>query len=86
MPMTRLALRCMTSIYPSYIIARTLHVSPAHLSQCMSGKRTLSPILLMDLSYLLACEPEQLVGWAHEDTTLSAELPCIDAGLDATCF
>lgn len=75
----------MTSTFPDYIIAGAISVSAPYFSNCTLGKATLSPTVLMDLAYLLDCEPEQLVGWANDglDTrSLSAELPCLESGVD----
>jgi hypothetical protein len=85
MPLTRLALHCMVSQFPDYIIAQAIRVSAPHFSNATLGRSTLSPAVLMNLSYLFDCEPDQLVGWANDgiDTnTLSSELPCLETGVD----
>lgn len=85
MPLTRLALRCMTSTFPDYMIAQAIAVSAPHFSNCTLGRSTLSPAVLMDLSYLFNCNPDDLIGWANDgiDTSqLSAELPCLEDGVD----
>jgi hypothetical protein len=84
-PLTRLALRCMTSPFPDYMIARAIGVPAPTFSNCTLGRDRLNPVLLMDLSYLLGCQPEHLVGWAndgHDTPRLDGELPCLDTGLD----
>jgi hypothetical protein len=85
MPITRLALRCMTFPFPDYIVARAIHVSAPHFSNCTLGRATLSPAILMDLSFLFDCEPQHLVGWANDGKdipNLTAELPCLEDGID----
>jgi hypothetical protein len=75
----------MTSDFPDYLLARAIGVNAPTFSNCTLGRDRLNPVLLMDLSYLLGCDPEHLVGWANDgdDTALlAAELPCLDTGVD----
>jgi len=80
--MTRLAYRCMLFPYPGYAIAQAIRVPHPYLSRAQLGRDRISPQYLMDLAYLFQCDTEDLVGWCEESPDLSAELPCIESGID----
>jgi hypothetical protein len=85
MPMTRLALRVMTFPFPAYVVAQAIRIPHPHLSKAMLGRDKLPVHYLMDLAYLLSCEPDELLGWADggiDSHSLAAELPCIEDGIN----
>jgi hypothetical protein len=85
MPFTRLAFRCMIFPYPDYVVAQAVRLPHPHLSAATLGRDRIPVQYLLDLAYLFQCETDDLIGWCDdgiESSNLSAELPCIESGID----
>jgi len=75
----------MTFPFPGYVIAQAIQYPHPHFSNALLGRDRLPVHYLMDLAYLLQCEPDELIGWADGGTdsrSLTAELPCIEDGIN----
>ena len=70
---------------PAYKIAHSIRIPHPALSNAQLGRDKLPVHYLMDLAYILGCEPEDLIGWANDaldSPDLSAECPCIEDGIN----
>lgn len=73
MPVTKLAVKCMETNLPDYRIAAAIQVPAPKFSNYTLGKAIIPPRVLLRLSLIFKCEPDELVGWA-DDT----EILCLD--------
>jgi hypothetical protein len=74
---------------PAYLIAQAIRIPHPALSSAQLGRERLPVHFLMDLAYILGCEPEDLIGWANDgiDTdSLDAECPCIEDGVNTAAL
>jgi hypothetical protein len=71
--------------FPDYIIAEAVSIPHPALSNATLGRDRLPTRSVMALAYLFQCDYDDLVGWCNDsldDPALTAELPCIESGID----
>lgn len=74
MPMTRLAVKCMSYPLPDYAIAAAINVSKSKFSNWTLGRCPLPGRAVLRLCVLFNCNAEELMGWADD-------IPCIEDGV-----
>lgn len=69
---TKLRLRVLDMNCPQYMVAKAAGMNPTRLSEYCTGQREIPSHHLVNLCYVLKCEPKDIIGEAEVD-----ELACI---------
>ena len=82
MAIPRIALRSMEYVAPDYLIAEAIKVAPSRYSNWCLGRRPVRSSVLFRLSLIFQCDPRDIIGWAEEGPDATAEVPCLEDGVD----